>query len=290
VASHAFGLPSGQYGKTLAMQTDTQTQTRGAEHARGRATPGIAGGAGSGVLDPRSGGLARRAGARFGGRPVVAFLTVALVGFAILAGLAVAAGWALETYVLPDHGIGHADEHVNVWLGHHRTATRNDVSYWLSGIGDVYAIPVVVALAALVAVVRRRWRTAAFVIAAIAIEAATYRVVTLAIHRERPRVPRLDHLPVNASYYSGHTAASVAVYCGVALLVTSRIRGAGARTICWLIALAIPALVAFSRMYRGMHHPTDVAAGALVGIGTLIVAVTAARAAGAANTTGAPSR
>ena len=35
-----------------------------------------------------------------------------------------------------------------------------------------------------------------------------------------------------------------------------------------------------------MHHPTDVAAGLLIGIGTLIVAVTAARAAKAAE--GAP--
>jgi membrane-associated phospholipid phosphatase len=35
-------------------------------------------------------------------------------------------------------------------------------------------------------------------------------------------------------------------------------------------------------MYRGMHHPTDVAAGLLVGIGTLIVATAAARASGAA--------
>jgi undecaprenyl-diphosphatase len=218
------------------------------------------------------------------GHPAVAFLVVALVGFAVLAALAVVAGWVLKTYVLPDRGIGHADEHVNVWLSHHRTGTRNNVSFWLSGIGDVYAIPAVVALTALVAAVRRHWRGAAFVIGAIAIEAATYRVATLVIHRERPRVPRLDHLPVNASYYSGHTAASVAVYCGVALLITSRIRSAGARTLCWLVAIAIPALVALSRMYRGMHHPTDVAAGMLVGIGTLVVAVTAARAAKAAET------
>jgi membrane-associated phospholipid phosphatase len=35
-------------------------------------------------------------------------------------------------------------------------------------------------------------------------------------------------------------------------------------------------------MYRGMHHPTDVAAGLLIGIGCLVVALTAARAAGAA--------
>jgi undecaprenyl-diphosphatase len=234
------------------------------------------------VLEPRSGGLARRTGRRFAGRPVVAFLTVALTGFLILAALAVAAGWALQTYVLPDHGIGHADEHVNVWLSHHRTGPRNDLSYWLSGIGDVYAIPAVVALTVLVAAVRRRWRVAAFIIAAIAIEAATYRVATLVIHRERPRVPRLDHLPVNASYFSGHTAASAAVYCGVALLITSRIRGTGRKALVWLVALAIPLLVGLSRMYRGMHHPTDVAAGLLVGLGALAVAVTAARAAKAA--------
>jgi membrane-associated phospholipid phosphatase len=34
-------------------------------------------------------------------------------------------------------------------------------------------------------------------------------------------------------------------------------------------------------MDRGMHHPLDAAAGALVGIGALCVAVLAARAAGA---------
>jgi undecaprenyl-diphosphatase len=102
------------------------------------------------------------------------------------------------------------------------------------------------------------------------------------IHRERPRVPRLDHLPVNASYYSGHTAASVAVYCGLALLLTARFRGAGARALIWLVAVAIPLLVALSRMYRGMHHPTDVGAGLVVGIGTLVVAAAAARAAKAA--------
>jgi undecaprenyl-diphosphatase len=95
-------------------------------------------------------------------------------------------------------------------------------------------------------------------------------------------VPRLDDLPVNASYYSGHTAASVSVYCGLALLITSRVQNAVLRTGIWLVAIAIPLLVGLSRMYRGMHHPTDVAAGLLVGIGTLIVAAAAARASGAA--------
>ena len=116
------------------------------------------------------------------------------------------------------------------------------------------------AITAVAAMVMRRWRVAAFIVAAIAVEAATYRVATWVIHRQRPNVPRLDDLPADASYYSGHTAASIAVYCGIALLITSRVRSGWIRVAVWTIAIAIPALVAFSRMYRGMHHPTDVAA------------------------------
>jgi undecaprenyl-diphosphatase len=238
------------------------------------------------ILAPRPRGIATRAGERMQGHPVVAFVVVVLVGFALLAALTVLAGWLLKTYVLPDHGIGHADEHVNVWLAARRTATWNDVSFWLSGVGDVFAIPALVILTALGAMILRKWRIAAFIVAAIAIEAATYRVATLLIHRHRPRVHRLDQLPVDASYYSGHTAASVAVYCGLTLLITSRIRRTGVRIACWVIAVAIPLLVGLSRMYRGMHHPTDVGAAVLVGIATLVVALAAVRAAKAAQLAG----
>ena len=64
------------------------------------------------------------------------------------------------------------------------------------------------------------------------------------------------------------------------------IRNTGARIVIWAIAIAIPLLVAFSRMYRGMHHPTDVGAAMLVGIGTLVVSLAAARASKAAELAG----
>jgi undecaprenyl-diphosphatase len=201
-----------------------------------------------------------------------------VAGLTILAALTIALGWVLETYVLPDRGIGHVDERVNVWLSHHRNPTRNDISFWVSGIGDVYAIPALVALTVVVAAVRRSWRVVGFVLAAIGVEAATYRITTFVIHRQRPHVPRLDHLPVNASYFSGHTAASVAVYCGIALVITRRIRNRWLQVICWLVAIVIPLLVGFARMYRGMHHPSDVVAGLLVGVGALLVASAATRA------------
>jgi membrane-associated phospholipid phosphatase len=256
-------------------------QRRPAE-LRSHRRPDEASSKGPRLLESRRHGPSALVGGRFAGRPVVAFIVAAVLGFAVLAAVAIVAGWALKTYVLPDHGIGHSDEHVNVWLSHHRSGARNDASFWMSMIGDIPAIPVVVALTALVAAVRRRWRVAGFIVTAITVEAATYRAATLAIHRERPRVPRLDHLPVDASYYSGHTAASVAVYCGVALLITSVVRNHVARVAVWAVATAIPLLVALSRMYRGMHHPTDVTAGVLWGIGSIVVAILAARAAASA--------
>ena len=48
----------------------------------------------------------------------------------------------------------------------------------------------------------------------------------------------------------------------------------------WAAALAIPPIVAVSRMYRGMHHPLDTFAGVLMGIAALTLAVVLARATG----------
>ncbi len=102
------------------------------------------------------------------------------------------------------------------------------------------------------------------------------------IHRDRPNVHRLEHLPVDASYPSGHTAASIAVYSGLVLLVTSRFTNSTGRALAWTFAILMATYVAFSRMYRGMHHPLDVAGGVCVGIGAILLLLFACRAAGAA--------
>ncbi len=52
-----------------------------------------------------------------------------------------------------------------------------------------------------------------------------------------------------------------------------------------MLACVIPLFVAFARMYRGMHHPADCVAGALIGIASLSIALFAARAANASGRT-----
>jgi undecaprenyl-diphosphatase len=182
--------------------------------------------------------------------------------------------------LLPVHAIGHSDEAVNEWLARNRSGSLSDASYVGSSIGDVPFIPGLVILFALAAALRRRWRAAGLIVGAILVELATYRLTTLIVHRQRPDVPRLDHLPVNQSYPSGHVAASVVVYIGLALLLSSHVRSRGLRFAVWAVAIALPLVVAVSRMYRGMHHPIDATAGALVGLAALAIAIAADRVAG----------
>jgi membrane-associated phospholipid phosphatase len=204
-----------------------------------------------------------------------------LGGLAAIAVLSIGLG-LLVTHVVETGGVGAADERVNVWLAAHRTPVRTDASLVGSIIAGGVVLPIVAGVLAFGAALFRKWRLAAFFVFALAVESATYRVTTLFVHSHRPRVQRLESLPVDASYPSGHTAAAIAVYCGLAVLITSRFKNDLVRVTAWLAAAGIVAFVATARMYRGMHHPLDVAGGIVVGIAALCVLVLACRSAGAA--------
>ena len=240
------------------------------------------GGARTLLTAPR-GSEAEHLGRRYAGRsPILLFGLTTLLGYLVLAALMIGLGFLLVDVLLPIHAIGHDDEAVNEWLASNRSASLSDASYVGSMIGDIPFIPALVIVTALGAAILRRWRAFAFIVGAILVEIATYRGTSLIVHRERPTVPRLDpeHLPVNQSFPSGHVAASV--YVGLALLISARVRDRRLMIPVWILAIALPLIVAASRMYRGMHHPTDAASGALMGLAALAIALFAVRAAGEA--------
>jgi membrane-associated phospholipid phosphatase len=235
------------------------------------------------VLCARPGGPAERLARSVGTlHPAVVFALVMLGGLVAIAILSIGLGFLVTRVVEPAWGIGAADERVNTWLALHRTASRTHASLLGSIIAGGVVLPIIAGSLAIVFAILRRWRIAAFFAFGLAVESATYRATTLAVHSHRPHVARLEHLPVNASYPSGHTAASIAVYGGIVLLLTSRIANTAFRSFAWLLGFSIVAFVALARMYRGMHHPLDVAGGIFVGVAALTVIVFACRTAGAA--------
>lgn len=235
------------------------------------------------VLEPRPNGLADRFSERFGPEnPVRVFVVALLAGYALLVTAMVFLGLVLIHVLLPIGGLGEADEDISQWLADNRSPTQQDVSWVGSTLSGGHVIPAVIGICLVTFLIMRRWLLAAFVLFVVAVESGTYRVTSWIVERQRPDVPRLESLPVDASYPSGHAAAAVALYGGLLLLLASRLQSAFVRILALVLGVAIPLFVGWARMYRGMHHLSDVVAGLLMGLGALVVLVFAARAARAA--------
>ena len=232
------------------------------------------------VLDarPRRAGrsLATLAGA---GHPFWTYVCGVLLSFVVIAALSIVTGLLITHVVLRAHGVAGEDERLIRFLADHRSGSLTDASLVGSIMAGGVVLPIIAGIAAVTAAVAKQWRLAGFLLFALAVESGAYRATTLVVDRHRPEVHRLEALPVNASYPSGHTAASIAVYWGIALLLTSRISNVTARICIWIVAALIPVYVALSRMYRGMHHPLDVGGGVLIGIAALSAMVLVSRAA-----------
>lgn len=137
------------------------------------------------------------------------------------------------------------------------TAIAEGVGRLGSTLGIVLALLVAVPLA--LALTRRR-TPALFLVLAVVGETALFLLVADIVGRERPPVEHLtETLPPTSSFPSGHVAAAAAAYGSIALLLRAWLGRRAGRLALSAAALIVIA-VALSRMYRGMHHLTDVVA------------------------------
>lgn len=181
--------------------------------------------------------------------------------FALMVGLGL-----LVTRVLAHTWPFTVEDTVNRELAGDRTPGWNDVSLVFSTLASTQMIVVVTVLAALVLrLVLHRWREPLFLCAAVTAQALIFLFTTMVIDRNRPAVAHMDASPPTSSFPSGHTSAATALYVGLALLLALRARSTPAKVGWWTLLVLVPIGVALTRMYRGMHHPSDVVASFLNG-------------------------
>jgi undecaprenyl-diphosphatase len=152
------------------------------------------------------------------------------------------------------------DTRLERWIVHHRVSWLNDAFIGLSHVGGQGLIWLIIAaLAALI------WKRPAIFLYVVLADLVTDMIaygLREAIGRDRPplRFPEphpLVAVPHSESFPSGHSATSFACAATLAWLTPLP------KTALYLLA----ALIAFSRVYNGVHYPLDVIGGALLGLG-----------------------
>ena len=112
----------------------------------------------------------------------------------------------------------------------------------------------------------RRWKRPADDLALIVVAAGTAvlpSVIKLIVARPRPTIEHLTHL-TSLSFPSEHTTQAAGIYLAIASLLTQG-RPAVWRYLALTAAVVIAIMVAASRVLLGVHYPTDVIAGLLLG-------------------------
>jgi undecaprenyl-diphosphatase len=136
---------------------------------------------------------------------------------------------------------------------------------WLSRVGSFGLVWIMIGLG--VALVQRRPAPVLLVTAAALLGDVVTGLGKLVVARTRPHYHPEIPVPTSHSFPSGHAASSFAAATVIAMLAP-RLR---------VPAFLLAAAIAFSRVYNGVHWPSDVLVGALLGVAIALLLLAAGR-------------
>lgn len=184
----------------------------------------------------------------------------------LFAGLALAAGafvlfWWLAEEVF-EGDARHLDEWVRAAVNGRSTPAMTAAMRGFTYLGStpfILSVSVVVAAAFYLL----KWhRAAALLLVTMAGAFVLNVTLKLLFQRARPDPFFGVAVPDSFSFPSGHTLYSSCLFGTLAVIISGRVRGA-ARVAAWSAAVALVVLVGLSRIYLGVHYPTDVVASYL---------------------------
>lgn len=114
-------------------------------------------------------------------------------------------------------------------------------------------------------VLKRRWKATGLLLASIVGVSILNSLIKIGFHRARPEVtPHLAEVATN-SFPSGHAMISAATYLTIGALLARSQSTLRVRTYVMSLAVLLAAAIGVSRLYLGVHWPSDVLAGWALG-------------------------
>ena len=191
--------------------------------------------------------------------------SAAISGSVIGAGLLAATGaifffaWLAEEVLEGDTLV--FDESVRSFIHDHANDGLTQLMNIATFMGSTLFLCIVTAVVLMVFIVGKHWRSAAvFAVIMVGASLLNY-VLKTTFARDRPTAYFDTPLPASFSFPSGHALFSFCFYGSLAWVVSRHRMSKRAKVGVWAWAAVIVAAIGLSRIYLGVHYPSDVIAG-----------------------------
>jgi undecaprenyl-diphosphatase len=151
------------------------------------------------------------------------------------------------------------DVAILAWIRELRSEAMNVVMRAITTLGDFDMVLVLAGVASLV-FWRRSWRAVFFTLTAVIGAGILNTAVKTLFARDRPPIAEAVYEPGGFSYPSGHSMGALALALAVALAV-SRLWPPRVARVVWIVAGVYAFAIGLSRIYLGVHFPSDVLGG-----------------------------
>lgn len=230
------------------------------------------------IPGPRSGapgGLLRRALRWIAGHVRGFYAALgAFLALGLLLALCSAALFLAVVRLVAGGGVESLDREVLLWLGRHRSPWLDGLAMAGAVLGSSAALWAVLALGTVILARTRHWWSVALLWIALAGGRVLAGALKGAFDRPRPGqggeplelLGQTFTYPRSSSFPSGHALTAVIIYGTLAYLVARIETGRTARRATLAAAAVLVMGIGFSRLYLGVHYPSDVIAGVLAGL------------------------
>ena len=164
--------------------------------------------------------------------------------------------------------VGDFDEAIR--MGVHRLASPPITAFAekLTWLGSVGTLALLLALTVAVLTIVRRRGEAIYLTATMAGALALENGLKFWFRRMRPPA-FFGSEPITYSFPSGHALLSLCFYAGLAIAITRISQSPAIRTGIWIAMTSLVLAIGGTRIYLGVHYPSDVVGGYLVAIAWL---------------------